>query len=255
MSNNDLFTPEKMLEEQAHIQSKMERGEYSENQDLGDFGAYYALKHNLPMAEKWIQAHGLSGQVAELYVANFKNDCTKAHCILDVGCGAGFITNALKKAHPQAEVMGIDLALDGIEFAKESFKECSFMQIAVDEKLNLNRTFDVVHVREFYPFTRIDDWDMMRDILKALLKHVSPGGTLIVINATPPHLMAHNLFRYYDRINTDPLFVDYKISRHRMSRIKVMERLGTGIAARIGSYIADVLIGNPTTIMRMKSKG
>ena len=52
----------------------------------------------------------------------------EAKKIIDVGCGLGFTTNELSMQFPEAEVLGIDISKDAIEYARKKFTACRFSQ-------------------------------------------------------------------------------------------------------------------------------
>ena len=101
--------------------------------------------------------------------------------ILDVGCGLGFTTNELKKKFPHADVVGIDISLEAIQFAKFNFKKSNFKVICIDPKQdNLGNNYDLILASEFYPFTRTSDTNKNRDYLLHFLNSLSHSGNLIL---------------------------------------------------------------------------
>ena len=98
-----------------------------------------------------------------LHMLNIENflhtkDLSLEGRILDTGC-VGSITNALDiikgKNSNVGSTHGIDISEDGIAVAKKNIPNCHFFQQSVDDLSNFeNGYFDIIHCREFYPFTR-----------------------------------------------------------------------------------------------------
>jgi len=59
--------------------------------------------------------------------------------IFDLGCGLGFTTNELKVAFPNAEVIGIDISRDGIEYGKKIFLNVSSLQKQSTQKIRAKK--------------------------------------------------------------------------------------------------------------------
>lgn len=69
----------------------------------------------------------------------------KPHHILDIGCGPGNSTYALKKVFEQAEIIGIDTSGDMLKMARETYPNIRFEQGYVPDDLNkLNESFDLI---------------------------------------------------------------------------------------------------------------
>ena len=62
-----------------------------------------------------------TAELVETISNNFKQLQTTSNChVLDIGTGSGCIAIALKKAHPEWHVKGIDISPEAIEIAKEN---------------------------------------------------------------------------------------------------------------------------------------
>lgn len=101
--------------------------------------------------------------------------------ILDVGCGIGTVTNAIREYNPNGRTVGLDICKSAIDVAKERYDECEFYAQSADKLDNFeNNYFDIMHSREFYPFTRTDDVDFHLRFLKHFHKKLKPNGVLVL---------------------------------------------------------------------------
>ena len=65
--------------------------------------------------------------------------------LADMGCGAGFTTNALKNYYESSLVFGYEISYDAIEYAKNKFPQCHFEQKKIDPSLDLGDIkFDLI---------------------------------------------------------------------------------------------------------------
>lgn len=72
--------------------------------------------------------------------------CTR---ILDVGCGSGMSTLALKNRFPEAEIVGVDLSLSMLENAKKLLPDVEWLQRDCGESLEDLGQFDLVFSNAF----------------------------------------------------------------------------------------------------------
>lgn len=106
--------------------------------------------------------------------------CPNARSVLEVGCGTGFVLQALAQALPQATLYASEVLSPGLEIARRRVQRAEFLQIDarrlpfVDE-LDLVGAFDVIeHIEE--------DEAVLRSVHEAL----KPGGTFIA--TVPQHM-------------------------------------------------------------------
>jgi len=92
-------------------------------------------------------------ETAELIeLVKCKKSKNEVHSILDIGTGSGCIAIGMKKAFPDAEVMGLDVSEEALEIARENAvrndADVEFLQCDIlDENhypLSLNRMFDLI---------------------------------------------------------------------------------------------------------------
>lgn len=79
----------------------------------------------------------------------------KAKCLLDIGCGEGYYTQALTAAAP--EVIGLDIAKPAIQLAAKRFKDVTWLVASGATLPIADRSIDIVsniftqlHVRQMY---------------------------------------------------------------------------------------------------------
>jgi trans-aconitate methyltransferase len=114
--------------------------------------------------------------------------------ILDAGCGLGFTTAVLAEFFPKSQILGIDLAEDAIQYAKQTHQKASFTPIALDPDGERIGIFDLIFCFEIYPFSRNRNSLYQSKLLNNLAGNLSPGGKIIIsqtwrnVDALPPVL-------------------------------------------------------------------
>jgi len=152
----------------------------------GVFGAYDAFENGTD--EKTIAAHGIVDDAyAQVYARNFcnlirRNGAPLAGPILDVGCGIGTVTHAIRAAcEPGTECQGIDLSA-AIRVARGRYAGCAFRVASADDLgAFADGAFSLIHAREFYPFTRSADAGMHARILAEFAAKLMPGGSVAAV--------------------------------------------------------------------------
>ncbi|OGR98257.1 MAG: hypothetical protein A2V88_08100 [Elusimicrobia bacterium RBG_16_66_12] len=164
---------------------------------LCDFGSYYALLTG--KNTEWAKAHAVDD---ERYLTSYARQLKQllsrergargAMRLLDVGCGPGRLTWTLSRDIPGCRARGIDISESAIAYGRRRYPNCRFDVVAVDGALELGGSFDVVHAREFYPFTRTSDLAFHRTHLQALARHVDKSGVLVITLLSAPKSLAEN---------------------------------------------------------------
>ena len=168
-----------------------------EDGSRGDFGSYYALLTG--KNTEWVKAHAISD---ERYLASYARQFQRilreegatrgAIKLLDVGCGPGLLTATLSRSLPECRGRGIDISESAIQYGRRQYPDCRFDVVPVDGAMELGEKYDVVHAREFYPFTRTADLDFHRAYVEALARHVDKAGVLILTLLSAPKSLAGN---------------------------------------------------------------
>src|SRR5579883_3395358 len=101
--------------------------------------------------------------------------------VLDAGCGAGY--GSAELAHSAHSVIGIDCALEAVEFARENYRlpNLQFEQASCTALPHDDSTFDLVVA--FEVIEHLENW---RDFLKEVRRVLAPNGQFIV--STPNKL-------------------------------------------------------------------
>lgn len=102
---------------------------------------------------------------------------------LDVGCGSGHMAQCFKKIG--FDTTGFDLSEDAVEIAKINFPEINFIvgDGTMPKKYFEGQSFDLIHIREFHPFTRINDFEYQIKIIKDYINILNEEGLIIITHA------------------------------------------------------------------------
>ncbi len=158
----------------------------------GDFESYKAIKEGVALEDSNLVYHNLFQekrlkQVLHDYVNLLNNEnCRTPNTIADLGCGAGFTTNALKNVYLNSLVFGYEISHDAIFFAKKNFPRCNFEQKQIDPKFALSEIkFDLIICQEFYPFTRTKNLAKHIEWVQFLINNLNKDGiALITVTAS-----------------------------------------------------------------------
>jgi SAM-dependent methyltransferase len=177
----------------------------------GNFGSYYSLYKNIN--NKWVSSHAevdknncnLIAKSLFKFLKIFKNEL-RIFKILDLACGPGNITNALKNNFLAAKIFGVDPSIYGIKYAKKNFHNINFKTGYLEnlEKLRLGK-FDLIYSRECLPFARNNNLkDLSRNLI-ILIKNINGNGVIILENYSPNGV--NLLYKDLKLINTNNILL------------------------------------------------
>ncbi|MCK5444658.1 MAG: class I SAM-dependent methyltransferase [Rhodospirillaceae bacterium] len=94
--------------------------------------------------------------------------------VLDLGCGGGFIVDAMRKVGAK-EAVGIDINPNAIDYAKKHYPRCSFHLGSFDQVGDVARDFDFVYSSEV-----IEHVEDVEGYVEFLTRAVRPNGVLFL---------------------------------------------------------------------------
>ena len=115
--------------------------------------------------------------------------------VLDVGCAVGTITGAFQTVSGQNGAFhGIDLSPPAMQAAQSTYPECHFAVCSADDlAIFEDGFFDLIHAREFYPFTRSASVDLHLHFLDAFARKLKPGGAIVAVQIIDSKGLADSL--------------------------------------------------------------
>lgn len=244
--------PENFRKQEAIERAKIDNGDFN----VGHCGAYYAYKKGIN--KTLIESHAITDDAYALeYARNVaafvgKMGTSIKGNVLDAGCGMGFITNAFSNINPGGRTFGLDISEDAIAVAIEKYPDCAFTAQSADALDNFeNDFFDVIHSREFYPFTRADDADLHCHFLEAFASKLKPDGVVLLQMIIEPHGLCNTFQCLKDRLSG--LGYD-RIERRVAVPLRLFERVGP-LSYSPFIYWGIALAGNMLERIRPKRVG
>lgn len=100
--------------------------------------------------------------------------------ILDIGCGTGQILNEVSSTHPMVDYLGIDVANNMIELAKENNKGANIKFIVSSiEDFKSDGKFDIILCTHAFPY-----FPNKEEMLKKMANLCNEKGELIIVNSS-----------------------------------------------------------------------
>lgn len=115
-------------------------------------------------------------RIIEYLVGRFFSN---AQSFFEIGCGTGFVLNAIANRYPWMSLTGADVLVKGLKYARERVPHAEFLQMDA-VSMPFDSEFDLIGV--FDVLEHIDD---ALQALKAMNKAIKPGGGLLL--TVPQH--------------------------------------------------------------------
>ena len=127
-------------------------------------------------------------------------DVTKPETLLDIGCGNGYSTIQIAKAHPAAIVIGVDYSEKMIEEAKKASNGIPNVTFLVGDVLSISRHPDLQHLRfdtilSERCLINLANWEEQKLAILQLRRLLTPDGSLVLVENTKEGLAKLNTMR------------------------------------------------------------
>lgn len=114
--------------------------------------------------------------------------------LFDVGCGLGFISNEIAKNLGYNNVYCADPSPSTKDFINLEFPELNFIYCDIANIPDkFNGFFDIVYLREVYPFTRTNNIEIHKKLLKKLFAITKKNGMVILEQIKTENNIFNNL--------------------------------------------------------------
>jgi 2-polyprenyl-3-methyl-5-hydroxy-6-metoxy-1,4-benzoquinol methylase len=177
MDNNLWWHPENLAKDEKNFRENLSDNDLNLN---NDFGSYRKVLKTGKIKGSRLNLHNDLFPLIKLSAIDRIFGPFNPKSILDAGCGMGFTTKALKNIYKTASVLGVDVSMDAIEYAKKHQKGPIFINMAISPENKVIGFFDLIYCIEFYPFTRNTNIDFQVKFISYYISQLNPNGKLIV---------------------------------------------------------------------------
>lgn len=118
----------------------------------------------------------------------------EARDVLEIGCGTGFVLQAIRRARPELDIAGAELFPSGLEVARRRLPEVPLLLLDARD-IQLEGAFDVVGAFDVLEHVPEDE-----HVLTEMARAVRPGGGLLLTVPQHPRLWsAADSFAHHER--------------------------------------------------------
>lgn len=226
------WSVENLEEKERLIRS---REKLQEHDLLNDFGSYKEINLSGDTSKSLIKHHNDIFPADKIkFISRSISNKKNIHRILDLGCGCGYTTHEISKQFKNAEVLGVDISLDAINFATKNFANgmVRFEKKSISTNNKNLDIYDIVFAFEFYPFSRSTDSEFQLELIQYLVMHLNKTGILVIYQAMSP--------RFYKNIRRIIKQNDYlKIRMLLIPNLKVLKILKIRYIAIIFCFLLN----------------
>ncbi|AZL67616.1 class I SAM-dependent methyltransferase [Pseudomonas oryziphila] len=105
--------------------------------------------------------------------------CARINSFLEVGCGTGFVLEAVSERYKEANIFGSEYFEEGLEFARQRVPTASFQQLDATIMSDVER-FDVIGAFDVLEHIEEDE-----KVIENLARAITSGGVLLI--TVPQH--------------------------------------------------------------------
>ena len=163
---------------------------FFDSQDEDDPSSYYGHKYSGYQSNR----HEVIAKIVQ------KNIKVNVSTMLDIGCGAGDLTNLIKNVLNSNECVGIDFVEPVIKKAKIKFPKIDFKHSNLMDSYFENESFNLIIASEVLYYLSEDDRYIWLNKIQNLLK---PGGYFIFTSVLGPKYFSVSSARTYNSTNFD----------------------------------------------------
>ncbi|MDB9983373.1 class I SAM-dependent methyltransferase [Candidatus Pelagibacter sp.] len=146
--------------------------------DISNNEFHKQIKKNIMNSHSQVKDASLFARRLEVFINKFSNTKDKT-VVLDCGCGLGFIGRALNNSK-NFKVFFSEPSRSIKKIINAIYPDKNFLHLPIEEiPEEFNNFFDVIYLREVYPFTRSNDINMHVELIRILKKKLKENGILI----------------------------------------------------------------------------
>lgn len=136
-------------------------------------GEYFAPLAAVEHGNFWFEARN------RVIIAALRQHFPHLRSFLEIGCGTGFVLQAVRSAFPQADISGAEYYAQGLAFARQRVPDAAFYQLDA-RAMPFEAEFDVIGAFDVIEHIKEDE-----AVLAQMYTAVQPGGGIVL--TVPQH--------------------------------------------------------------------
>ena len=142
MKNDKWWHPDILAQNEIFFRKNINEA----NLDLrNDFGSYRKVLKTKKIKGSMLNSHNDLNPKIKINAMDKIFGPFYPQTILDAGCGMGYTSIALQKKYSSSKVLGVDISMDAIEYAKLTHRGPDFIQAPISPKLDSIGRFYLIY--------------------------------------------------------------------------------------------------------------